>query len=269
MENKTCLVIYIGNGYSEGEPSYYQSYIYSVDMRDNQENHEENIYKPLRELGYTVDTTLITNKHKRYDEFVEHYNAIRLDYTDFTPEHFDILEKFYRYKINYQGWGPGSYISGGRLLNLHEELPEYDIYVFVRADTNFKQSLSDLNVDYNKINYLWRETDYRFFHEPENPEIAEITIDWPWNTYRRINGNVLNVVNKKYINIFKSHYWLDHMSLYFMLKDFSPLITYENDINLMCGEEEFYAGAPEFCSNPVYTFNKKIISSKDKNFKYN
>ena len=44
MENKTCLVIYIGNGYSEGEPSYYQSYIYSVDMRDNEKNHEENIY---------------------------------------------------------------------------------------------------------------------------------------------------------------------------------------------------------------------------------
>jgi hypothetical protein len=54
-----------------------------------------------------------------------------------------------------------------------------------------------------------------------------------------------------------------------MLKDFSPFITYENDINLMCGEDEFYAGAPEFCTNPVYTFNKKIISSKDKNFKYN
>ena len=50
MENKTCLVIYIGNGYSEGEPSYYNAYIYSVDMRDNKENHEENIYKIKKHL---------------------------------------------------------------------------------------------------------------------------------------------------------------------------------------------------------------------------
>ena len=72
-----------------------------------------------------------------------------------------------------------------------------------------KELKDNMIVPYDKINYLWRETDYRFFYDPENPEIADITMDWPWNTYQRINGNVLNVVSKKYINVFKSHYWLD------------------------------------------------------------
>ena len=57
MEQKTCLLVYVGNGYSEGETSYYNSYIYSVDMRENKENHHKNIIKPLEDLGYKVDTT--------------------------------------------------------------------------------------------------------------------------------------------------------------------------------------------------------------------
>jgi hypothetical protein len=80
-----------------------------------------------------------------------------------------------------------------------------------------------------------------------------------WNSYNRVNGNILNVVSKKYINVFLTYFWLDHMSLSLMLRDLYPLITYEKDINLMCGEDTCYVSDVRVCDNPVYTFNKKII----------
>ena len=80
MFNKTCLVIYIGNGYSEKVLDYSGSYTYSVDMRDNRPNHQKMIYKPLRSLGYKIDTALVTNKHKYFQQFKEEYYAIDLDY---------------------------------------------------------------------------------------------------------------------------------------------------------------------------------------------
>jgi|694.fasta_scaffold62715_1 hypothetical protein len=266
MEQKTCLLVYVGNGYSEGETSYYNSYIYSVDMRENKENHHKNIIKPLEDLGYKVDTTLVTNKHKRYDEFVEEYNAIRLDYSDITQQEYDNLYSFYAMKTPQQ-WGCGSFRPGGRFLKMRGKFPEYDLYVFLRGDTILKKSLNDMNVDYEKINYLWKETDYRFFTGSDDIELADITIEWPWETYKRVSGNILNIVDKKHINVFLNYYWLEHMSLFMMTRELYPIITYENDINLICGENSYYASAVEFCENPIYTFNKKILEEKN-DFKY-
>jgi hypothetical protein len=123
------------------------------DMRENKENHHKNIIKPLEDLGYKVDTTLVTNKHKRYDEFVEEYNAIRLDYSDITQQEYDNLYSFYSMKTPQQ-WGCGSFRPGGRFLKMRSKFPEYDLYVFLRGDTILKKSLNDMNVDYEKINYL-------------------------------------------------------------------------------------------------------------------
>ena len=44
-----------------------------------------------------------------------------------------------------------------------------------------------------------------------------------------------------------------------MFKELEPLITYEKDVNLMCGEDTCYVSDIRYCENPVYTFNKKII----------
>jgi hypothetical protein len=45
-----------------------------------------------------------------------------------------------------------------------------------------------------------------------------------------------------------------------MIKDLSPVITVENDVNLMCGDEIPYVSDVRVCENPVYYFSKKIIS---------
>ena len=266
MGQKTCLVVYIGNGFSTGESAHNRMYSYTTDMRDSKENHKEFLYKPLKELGYNVDTALVTNKHKFYDGFKKEYDAIDLDYDDITPEDEEKLLEYYRIKVP-AGWGPGAFRSGGRFLKLKQKMPEYDVYVFIRTDAILKKSINELSVDYEKINYLWPETDYHFYEDGVLNKIDIKNINglwydyqWFWRTYNRVNGNILNVVSKKYITTFLNYFWLEHLSLHLMIKDLSPIITVENDINLMCGDEIPYVSDVRVCQNPVYYFSKKIIS---------
>lgn len=255
---KTCLVIYVGNGYSEKSYAYNHSYSYSVDMRDNKDNHQKCIYDPLLQIGYKVDTLLMTNKHEKYEEFVEEYNALKIDYLDITPEDEAVLHGYYFKLKVVEGYGPGTFKSGGRFLKLKEKIPQYDLYVFVRTDAQFKLSMSEMNIDYKKINYLWPETDVGYFLNRE--EAFDLYGDPKvfWNTYHRVNGNVFNVVPKKYFNTFINYFWAEHCAVYLMVRDLFPLITI-NDIHLICGEETCYVSDPNIVENPVYTFNKKII----------
>jgi hypothetical protein len=266
MEQKTCLVVYIGNGFSVGESAHNGMYSYTTDMRDSKENHKEFLYKPLTKQGYKVDTALVTNKHKFYDGFKKEYDAIDIEYDDITPEDENKLLEYYQIKVP-QGWGPGSFRSGGRFLKLKQKMPEYDVYVFIRTDAILKKSISELSVDYEKINYLWPETDYHFYenfilNKTDNKNINGFWYDceWFWRTYNRVNGNILNIVSKKYITVFLNYFWLEHLSLHLMIKDLSPTITVENDVNLMCGNEIPYVSDVRVCENPVYYFSKKIIS---------
>ena len=258
MFNKTCLVVYIGNGYSENSPSYDDAYTYSVDMRDNKENHEDCIYQPLRSLGYKIDTALVTNKHKYYDEFVEEYGAIPIEYDEVSQSDLKLMSKMFEFKVP-EKWGPGNFRSGGRFLKLHQPFPDhYDHYVFVRADAHFKMRLDEFKIDDNKMNYLWGETDFRYYTDMRQKFLDNLGPEsWFWDNYNRVAGNVLSVVPKKYINVFLSYYWLEHLSLHGMIQDLSPLITVENDINIMMGLDNFYVTDIRFTENPVYTFNKK------------
>lgn len=254
-----CLIIYVGNGYSERETSYDGSYQYSVDMRDNRPNHTRNIIEPLKKMGYNVDISLITNKHLKYELFLKEYNAINVNYDDITPIDESNLYRYYALKVP-EEHGPGSLKSGGRVLKAKRNIPEYDLYLFVRADAKFKLSLNELNIDYTKMNYSWKETDYRFFTDERHSFMKQHGTDHVyWNEYYRISGNVLNIVPKKYFNTFTSYYWLEHLSLYCMTQDLSPIITYKNDVNLIFGEDKCYVTDIRFCENPLYTFNKKLF----------
>lgn len=261
MFKKTCLLIYIGNGYSVNSSNYDNSFTYSVDMRDNQENHNEMIIQPLNEVGYSVDKMIITNKHKYYHEFVNELNAIPVDYDDFSRRDEKFYRELYERKIPMR-WGPGNFRSGGRLLKLHQPLPDYDLYVFVRADAVFKISIKDLIIDETKMNFLWAETDYRMFTNRREEFLDTYESEWWfWNTYNRVAGNVLNIIPKKYIKLFLSYYWMEHVALHGILTDAHPLITVENDVNLMMGYEKCYVTDIRYAENPVYTFAKKDIKN--------
>ncbi len=259
MFNKTCLLIYIGNGYSVDSPNYDNSYTYSVDMRDNQDNHNKMIVEPLKEVGYSVDTMIVTNKHKYYHEFVKELGAISVNYEDFSRKDEKFYRELYERKVPAQ-WGPGNFRSGGRFLKLSEPLPQYDLYVFVRADAEFKMSLRELSVDENKMNFLWAETDFRMFTNRREEFLEAYHSEWWfWNTYNRVAGNVLNIIPKKYLNLFISYYWMEHIALHGILKDTYPVITVDKDVNLMMGYERCYVTDIRFAENPVFTFAKKDI----------
>jgi len=256
-----CLVIYIGNAYSPNSLSYNGEYRYSVDVRDNFENHEEMIFNPLRQWGFEVHKCFLTNKHEKYGEFVEEFADIELFYDDITSEDYQIFKDYYFKLENRNGNGPGTFWSGGRFKKLNHPIPDYDQYIIIRADAQFKLSLNDMSVDLDRMNWLWPETDVQYF----SAGMEETREQWGsefqfWDSTWRVNGNVLNVIPQKYFNVFQSYYWAEHMAVYLMIKDLSPIITID-DINLMMGKDNCYNTDARFCENPVYTFNKKTIEA--------
>lgn len=251
-----ALVIYIGNGFSENVQVYDKSYSYSVDMRDNFINHTEKIFNPLRRRGYKLDFALLTNKHRLYDEFVEFYKAIPLEYEDFNAEDSKILHDYYFWKSDIP---PGWFYSGGRFLKLRNKIPDYDLYVIIRADLSFKIGLEELNVNYEKMNWLWPETDFKVFCEDLRQEyINDMGSEcWCWEYYHRVNGNTFNIIPPKFFNAYTKYIWMEHTSFHHMLKELYPLVTI-NDINMMLGYEKCYVTDVRFTDNPVYNINKKI-----------
>jgi len=254
---RNCLVIYIGNGFAENVTVYDKSYTYSVDMRDNFQNHKEKIFDPLMRLGYKVDTALLTNKHEFYEDFVKFYGAIPLDYDDFNEGDFEVMRNFYFWRDSIP---PGWFTSGGRFYKLRQPIPEYETYVIVRADAHFKMSVLELKPDFTKMNWLWPETDYRVFTELREEYLKVKPTDcWCWEDYNRVNGNILNIIPKKFFNAFSKYIWMEHMSFSYMLRDLYPLVTM-NDIHMMLGYEKCLVTDVRFAENPVYTINKKIVS---------
>jgi hypothetical protein len=51
---------------------------------------------------------------------------------------------------------------------------------------------------------------------------------------------------------------MEHVSLHGMIKDLHPLISLENDVNIIMGLDRCYVTDQRFCQNPVFTFNKRI-----------
>jgi len=255
----TCLVIYIGNGFSENVEVYDKTYTYSVDMRDNLMNHNDKIFRHIRRRGYSIDFALLTNKHRLYDEFVREYNAIHIEYDEFREEDFKKVSDFYFWKTDIP---PGWFSSGGRFLKVKSQIPKYDIYVIVRADLSFKMGLDELNVDYTKMNWLWPETDFRVFC-PDLLDDYLVTTNgndcWCWETYQRVNGNTLNIIPYKFFGAYSKYIWMEHTSLHFMLNDLYPLVTLE-DVNMMLGYQKCWVTDVRFTENPVYNVNKTIIS---------
>ena len=253
---KKALVIYVGVGYTEKQTSYDNTYVYQIDMRENYANHVENVFKPLEKMGYSHDFMLLTNKHEKYDEFKNFYKAIDVDYEDFSSENFQTVHDFYFMRYD---WEPGHCTSGGRFLKVKNKIPEYDLYVMIRADVSFKMSIDNLNIDFEKMNWLWPETDYRFFTEHKEEITKLIGYEhWCWDTYKRVNGNFFNIIPKKFFNVFRNYIYMEHVSAFYMLEELYPLVTLD-DINLMLGYDKCYVSDQRFCENPLLTLNKKII----------
>jgi len=194
---------------------------------------------------------------------VSFYNAIPLDYTDINQYEFNTMNKFHKMRENEN---TGFYYVGGRFLTLKTQIDDYDFYVVVRSDVLFKKKITELNIDYDKLNFLWPESPPQLFTPLREDFLRDGWHDllW-WEHNKRTNGLVINFFPKKYYNLYRSHIWREHLALYYMLKDTHPFFTM-NDVNMIMGTKKGHVTDLRFETNPIYTFNKKIIfSGKDIN----
>ena len=255
---KKAFVFYTGLSYY---PNFYHcetGWHFDLDMEFSHHNHMKQLHAPLSQMGYDVECAIITNKedNPKYQQYLKMYDAHDMDYNGNVSDH-EIESMINYFKIRYERFGAFSFgypIQGFRFLTIQDAIPTADIYIFIRCDLTLKKPLDQIDINYNKINYLWKEEG---IHRAEQEGIT--TADHPnsgWSQHHRVCGNMLHVVNKKYIKSFLTHFWLEHCSMHAMLKDCDS-ITLE-DFHIVCGDT-MYDSCIERQPNPIFQHSRKKV----------
>jgi hypothetical protein len=158
---KKAFVFYTGLSYY---PNFFHcetGWHFDLDMEFGYKNHMQQLHNPLRNMGYDVSCAIITNKdnNPKYAKYLQMYNALDMSY-DSEVSDFEIESMINYFKVRYERFDAFSFgypIQGFRFLTIRDPIPAADIYIFIRCDLNLKNPINKLNIDYNKINYLWTE----------------------------------------------------------------------------------------------------------------
>ena len=254
--NKTAYIFYTGLSYATNYKNPNTDNRYDLNMEHAFANHMSHLHAPLEKMGYKVSCSIITNKNDNpnYKRTTRLYNAKELPYEDVPyKETVQAAEQWFDFRYQRflaMGWGYG--MQGARLLTI-PEIPKADIYLFVRCDLKLKKPLDELNIKYDKINYMWKEEEA---HRQNWCGYYKTKIDKSshprsaWNLHRRVGGNMLNVVAFKYIKAFVEFYWMEHCALLAMLRA-SDYITLD-DVHFMCGDEMYDSGVFKG-ENPIFS----------------
>jgi hypothetical protein len=105
------------------------------DFRKTYKNFFETVYNPLKENN-DVSLYLTTYSHDLNDELLKSYSPKKCQY------------------IPYQNSHPRSTFMYGLCLVEEEDL---DVLICTRFDIKFNQKITDLNVNYEKFNFLFKE----------------------------------------------------------------------------------------------------------------
>tara|TARA_R100000008_G_C3582949_1_gene169889 strand:+ start:258 stop:1076 length:819 start_codon:yes stop_codon:yes gene_type:complete len=259
-ERPKAFIFYTGLSYF---PNFFHcetGWNFDLDMEFGYQNHMQYLHQPLSNMGYDVGCAIITNKENnpKYKRYLQLYNAFDMNYNGDVND-FEIESMVNYFKVRYERFGAFSFgypIQGFRFLTIQDPIPMADIYVFIRCDLILKKPLNEINIDYDKINYLWKEEGiHRRSQEgiasPNHPNSG-------WSQHHRVCGNMLHVVNKKYIKSFLTHFWLEHCSMHAMLKDCDSVTL--QDFHIVCGDE-MYDSCTERESNPIFTHSRKKVEN--------
>ena len=258
QEKKKVFIFYTGISFWQRFLHSETGNLFDIDMEGSYENHMKMLHKPLSKMGYDVNCAIVTNKlgNPKYKKYLSMYKAVDLDYkTDPTQAEIDNLARYFDLKFGSGGaFGFGFPIQGFRLLTIKDPVPEADLYIFCRCDLLLKNSIDKLNIDWDKINYLWKEEGiYR------KQELGIETPDHPksgWSICNRVAGNMLNVVPSRHIKKFINNYWLEHCSMHAMLKDHDDID--KTDFHIVLGDE-MYDSCTERQANPIFTHNRTEV----------
>jgi len=256
--NRKAFVFYTGLSYY---PNFYHcetGWHFDLDMEFGYDNHVKQLHQPLEKMGYEVNCAIITNKENnpKYNKYLKMYNALDMNYAGDVSD-YEIETMINYFKVRYERFDAFSFgfpIQGFRFLTIQDPIPSADIYIFIRCDLTLKKPINQINIDYNKINYLWKEEGINRAKEESISNVHDPNSGW--SRHYRVCGNMLHVVNKRYIKSFLTHYWMEHCSMQAILRDCDS-ITFE-DFHIVCGDK-MYDSCTERQANPIFNHARKRV----------
>ena len=257
-QRKKAFIFYTGLSYCKNFYHCETGDHFDLDMDFSYDSHMQQLHEPLNNMGYDVDCAIITNKdnNPKYKNYLKKYIALDLNYqSDVSDQEIESMVNYFNARYNrFDAFSFGFPIQGFRLLTIQDPIPSADIYVFIRCDLLLKNPINRINIDYNKINYLWKEEG---IYRAQTENITDSTHpESCWNKHYRVSGNMLHVVNKKYIKSFISHFWMEHCSLQALLRDCDGISM--KDVNIVCGND-LYDSCVARQDNPIFTHSRKKV----------
>jgi len=123
--------------------SYSQNYRQGVDFRLSIQSFRTKILTPLKEAGHDISIYLATYPHELQQELLSSYD--------------DALKKYVIYQKEISK-GNQRDLSVKALQLLESDLHDIDVVIMTRFDLHYKKNIHQMNIQWDKINVLWKET---------------------------------------------------------------------------------------------------------------
>lgn len=176
------------------------------DFRNTYENYHGTLYVPLS-LSHSVSTYTTTYHHELTSSFTDAYKPVKSQWLDMQGSH------------------PRSTFVHG--LCLVEEEP-LDFLICTRFDIKFNQKITDLNVDYTKFNFFFKEKVMWDSHKFVTDTFFAFPIPYLYDMADAIQELCSE-------DLFHNHTFMHHLYGYVEKR-----IGTEN-INFICGEEQAFS----------------------------
>lgn len=208
--------------------SYNPTYRLGVDWRLGMDSFKANIINDCLDHGATIDIFIGTYNNAKSQEILESYKALEI------ADRVKVVECAF-FPIGGPEYNQRDCCKKAlQLLKQNGHL--YDQIILTRFDLEYKKSISEMNIDNNKINILWKELEHA------------------WKAHKRI-CDVFFVFNATYLPAFMiaCERQRDRTNLH---KIYNWLLTYvgqdSSQIHFLTGDNEFYDSNSDKYENPFY-----------------
>jgi len=205
--------------------SYAENYRDGVDFRLSIESFKKKILEPLQSQGHEISIYFATYQHCLADQLKESYGELLKKYIFINSE------------IN-KGCQKDITITALKLVV--DDIENIDIVIMTRFDVHYKLRITEMNIEWDKINVLWKE-------------LLRL-----WNAHRRIADIMHIFPSKRYKPFIESVIALrDKSNLHKLYNLFIDKGINENEIHFVT--EGYYDSSPKY-QNPLLGIIRGVLT---------
>ncbi len=203
--------------------SFSSSYRNGVDFRLSMSSLESSLTIPLLEQGHDISIYFATYAHEHQNELIHFLSPHLVEY------------KVYDHDISK---GNQRDITVLALDTVAKYIHKYDAVILTRFDLKYIRKITEMNIDWTKINLLWRETQNM------------------WKAHQRVS-DIFHIFPTNLFSLFLSSVWKlkDKSNLHKLYGELIKNGVKSEDIHFI--ENDFYDSCPKF-RNPLVSIVRGV-----------